>query len=68
MVMRIGTPDVRHDASAHTPGIREGNRPGAYEREPGHTAEGRSTARRSTGIDPKAREPIDPSMPNLPPG
>jgi hypothetical protein len=68
MVMKLGRPDVRQDAPAHTPGIREGNEPGSYEREPGHTAEGGSTARRSTGIDPKSREPIDPRMPNLPPG
>jgi hypothetical protein len=33
----------------------------------GHKADGTSTAARSTGINPKAHEPIDPSMPNLSP-
>jgi hypothetical protein len=33
----------------------------------GHKPDGTSTAERSTGIDPKAREPIDPRMPNLSP-
>ncbi len=68
MVMRIGRADVEQDASAHTPGIRQGNAPGAYERERGHLGDGRVTARRSTGVDPKGREPIDDRMPNLPPG
>ena len=27
----------------------------------------KATARRSTGINPEARDPIDPRMPNLPP-
>lgn len=67
MVMRIGSPDVRPDAAAHTSGIREGNAPGAYEREAGHRGDGRATARRSTGIDPHGSEPIDERMPNLPP-
>jgi hypothetical protein len=35
--------------------------------QPGHLADGRSTAERSTGINPKAHEPIDPRMPNLSP-
>jgi len=34
----------------------------------GHLADGRSTAKRSTGINPKGAEPIDPRMPNLSPG
>jgi hypothetical protein len=61
-------PDVAQDAPAHTPGIRQGNEPGSYERQPGHLPDGHSNARRSTGIDPKAHEPIDPRMPNLSPG
>ena len=68
MTIRCGTPDVKHDMSAHTPGIRQGNAPGSYARQPGHRPDGRSTARRSTGINPKARDPIDPRMPNLSPG
>jgi hypothetical protein len=67
MVIKIGKPDVTPDAPSHVPGIREGNARGAYEHQPGHLPDGRSTAARSTGIDPKAREPIDPRMPNLSP-
>lgn len=66
MVMKIGRPDVKHDAPAHVPGIRQGNE-GPNEAQPGHWPGGRVTARRSTGIDPQAREPIDQRMPNLPP-
>jgi hypothetical protein len=58
----------RPDATAHTPGINEGNSKGNYEKQSGHLPDGRSTARRSTGISPDAMEPIDPSMPNLSPG
>lgn len=65
--LKIGKPDVSHDAPAHTPGIKAGNDPGSYEKQPGHTADGRSTAERSTGINAKAHNPIDPSMPNLSP-
>jgi hypothetical protein len=60
------TPDM--DAPTHTPGIKQGNATGNYERQPGHLPDGRSTAERSTGINPKARQPIDPRMPNLSPG
>jgi hypothetical protein len=56
------------DLPAHTPGIKQGNSKGNYERQPGHLPDGRSTAERSTGINAKAREPIDPRMPNLSPG
>ena len=66
--LRLGKPDVSVDAAAHTPGIKAGNDPGSYEKQPGHRPDGRSTAERSTGINPKARNPIDPSMPNLSPG
>jgi hypothetical protein len=66
-MVKTGTPDVSPDAPAHTPGIREGNQPGSYERMAGHLPGGRSTARRSTGINPRGEEPIDPQMPNLSP-
>jgi hypothetical protein len=56
------------DLPAHTRGIKQGNATGNYERQAGHLPDGRSTAARSTGINAKAREPIDPRMPNLPPG
>lgn len=66
--MRIGKPDVKTDAPAHTPGIKQGNSKGNYERQTGHLPDGRSTAERSTGVNAKARNPIDPRMPNLSPG
>jgi len=56
------------DLPAHTPGINQGNSKGNYESQRGHNADGSSTARRSTGVNPEAQEPIDPSMPNLSPG
>jgi hypothetical protein len=65
--LRIGKPDVAPDAPSHVPGIKQGNARGNYERQPGHLPDGRSTAARSTGINPKLRDPIDPSMPNLSP-
>lgn len=60
-------PDVRPDAPSHVPGIHEGNAPGGYDRMPGHLPDGRVTSRRSTGVNPKGANPIDPQMPNLPP-
>jgi hypothetical protein len=56
------------DKPAHTPGIKQGNAKGNYEKQVGHLPDGRRTAAASTGINPKAREPIDPRMPNLSPG
>jgi hypothetical protein len=64
--LRVGKPDVRPDATAHTRGIKEGNK-GPFEKQRGHNPDGTVTAERSTGIDPKAHNPIDPRMPNLPP-
>jgi hypothetical protein len=61
----MGKPKV--DAPAHTPCVKQGNSKGNYERQAGHEPDGRSTAERSTGINPKGREPIDPRMPNLSP-
>jgi hypothetical protein len=63
----VGKPDTTIDAPAHTPGTKQGNSRGNYEKQPGHLPDGRSTAHRSTGVDVKGREPIDPSMPNLSP-
>jgi len=65
--MKIGRGRVSPDLPAHVPGIREGNARGGYEKMPGHNPDGTSTGARSTGIDPNAREPIDPNMPNLSP-
>ena len=66
--MRTGRADVEPDAPAHTPGVKQGNAKGNYERQAGHLPDGRSTAERSTGVNAKARNPIDPRMPNLSPG
>jgi hypothetical protein len=56
------------DLPGHTPGIKQGNSRGNYEKQPGHLPDGRRTAAASTGVNAKARDPIDPSMPNLSPG
>ncbi|HEX3468328.1 MAG TPA: hypothetical protein VHT05_09645 [Candidatus Elarobacter sp.] len=58
---------ITPDMPSHVSGVKEGNAVGNYERQKGHTADGKSTAARSTGLDPKAHEPILPQMPNLSP-
>ena len=65
--LRVGQPDVAPDAPAHTPGINPGNSKGNYDKMAGHESDGTSTAARSTGVNPAAAGPIDPSMPNLSP-
>jgi hypothetical protein len=65
--IKVGKPDVTPDAPAHTPGVKQGNSKGNYERQAGWLPDGRVTAERSTGINPHLRNPIDPRMPNLPP-
>jgi hypothetical protein len=60
-------PEVNTELSSHTPGINKGNAKGNYEQNTGFNADGTSTAARSTGVDAKNHEPIDPSMPNLSP-
>jgi hypothetical protein len=59
--------DVKPDAPTHVKGIKQGNAKGNYASQTGHKPDGRSTAERSTGINAKAENPIDPSMPNLSP-
>jgi hypothetical protein len=66
--MKVGKPDVRPETPSHVKGIKQGNSKGNYESQPGHNPDGTSTAERSTGVNPKAHNPIDPSMPNLSPG
>lgn len=66
-MLKTGRPDVRPDAPSHVAGIQQGNQPGAYDRMPGHLSGGRVSSRRSTGVNPKGENPIDPRMPNLPP-
>ena len=65
--IRVGEPDASPTSSAHTPGVRRGHTRDAYSSEAGHLPDGRSTARRSTGINPELHDPIDPRMPNLSP-
>jgi hypothetical protein len=65
--LRVGKPDVQVDLMAHTPGVREGNAKGNYESMEGHLPDGRSTSRRSTGVNAPAEDPIDKRMPNLSP-
>ena len=65
--VKTGKKDVKHDQPAHTPGVKQGNSRGNYEKQAGHLADGRRTARASTGVNPDAHDPIDPSMPNLSP-
>ncbi|HEX3903376.1 MAG TPA: hypothetical protein VH853_11050 [Polyangia bacterium] len=53
-------------APSHTAGVKQGNAAGSASS--GESTDGtKATARRSTGINPEARAPIDPRMPNLPP-
>lgn len=55
------------DLSSHTKGIAQGNSTGSYEKMAGHKPDGRSSAERSTGVNPAGAQPIDPRMPNLSP-
>jgi hypothetical protein len=65
--IRVGKPDVDTQNLGHVKGVRQGNASGNYESQSGHSADGRRTAESSTGVNSKARNPIDPRMPNLPP-
>ncbi|HVW28007.1 MAG TPA: hypothetical protein VHC69_21740 [Polyangiaceae bacterium] len=64
----VGRPDVDPRSPSHVAGIHEGNLPAR--RRPMGGANGGAVpteATRSTGINPKARLPVDPRMPRLPP-
>ena len=65
--IRTGQPDVDTKNLGHVKGVRQGNATGNYESQAGHDEDGRRSAESSTGINPKSHDPIDPSMPNLPP-
>ena len=70
--VRVGKAKTKPTAPSHTAGVKRGNARGNSEKEAGiKTApdrlSARATARRSTSINPEARNPIDPRMPNLPP-
>jgi hypothetical protein len=66
MGIRVGKPDVKPDAPAHTPGVNQGNE-GPSGTQAGHRPDGRATAERSTGVNAGARNPIDDRMPTLTP-
>jgi hypothetical protein len=68
MTIRVGKPDIDTSSLGHVPGVRQGNSKGHYESQSGHEPDGRATAERSTGINAGAFNPIDPRMPNIPPG
>jgi hypothetical protein len=57
----------KQDHPTHVKGIKQGNSKGNYEKNVGHKPDGTSTAERSTGVNAKGAEPIDPRMPNLSP-
>ncbi len=61
--------DATAELPAHTPGTPKGEeRVTRHGREPGRQEKRVArTARDATSINPKAREPIDPAMPHLPP-
>lgn len=67
MGITVGTPDVTTDKPSHVAGVRRGNHRGLYKRQAGHRRDDRSTARRSTGINARHRDPVLPDMPNLSP-
>jgi hypothetical protein len=66
--IRVGEPDVEPDAPSHVKGVPQGNAKGSGDKQTGHHADGTADARRSTGVNPGAHNPILPIMPNLPPG
>jgi hypothetical protein len=71
--LKVGTAHGYPTMPSHVKGVRQGNSPGHLEREAGLHQDPRDrrfakgTAERSTGINPRARNPIDPRMPNLSP-
>jgi hypothetical protein len=56
------------DKPSHTRGIKQGNSTGNFEAQSGFTADGKKTPESTTGVNAKARTPIDPRMPGLFPG
>lgn len=63
----VGKPDTHVTSPSHIEGVREGNQPGSYEKQPGHYPNGTSDAQRSTGISAKKRNPVAGKAPNLSP-
>jgi hypothetical protein len=71
--IRVGRTDTGPARPTHVAGVRGGNEPGALERQAGLHQDpddprlATCSAARSTGINPRARDPIDPRMPHLTP-
>ncbi len=71
--LKVGRAKVSPSRPSHVAGIRQGNRRGNIDHERGILQDpddprfARGTAERSTGINARARNPIDPRMPNLSP-
>ena len=59
--IKVGKADIKPDASAHQAGVSQGNA-GRFDSQVGHLPDGRSTAERSTGVNPKHANPIDPRV------
>jgi hypothetical protein len=62
--IQVGKPAVGQTTPSHTRGVRAGNEHKMAIPESGIS---RASARRSTGINARDREPIDPRMPRLSP-
>jgi hypothetical protein len=60
--LRLGKPQVQTDKPTHVTGTKQGNAKGNYERQAGHEPDGRSTSERSTGVNAKGANPIDPRL------
>lgn len=74
--LRVGKPDTTPSTPSHVRGVRQGNVTGAVNQKGFYStgpaarrgiSDVKATAGRSTGINPRARNPIDPTSPNLPP-
>lgn len=68
--VRVGKPEVDPGKPTHVAGVRQGNARGNLRKSKGIKARDSvalARATRSTGINPKAHEPIDPRMPVLSP-
>jgi hypothetical protein len=73
--VRVGKAEGQQTTASHTAGVKRGTAPRGFQKEegiedapPGAKPDGaRATGRRSTSINPKGHEPIDPRMPKLAP-
>lgn len=68
--IKIGKPHVSISAPSHVKGVPQGNIPGEAQKSSGMQFSDRwatGSARRSTGINPEHRDPIDPKSPKLSP-